>query len=89
MKFYEVDLETMIPATQTVLVWAQDEHEAQEKALEGDILEDDGVEADFEAFEPEDVIDCREVAEEDVDERNVLMAQKEAKGLEAEEVVAD
>ena len=91
MKFYRVELEATIPATQTVLVWANDEDEAHRKALDGETLESGDVYADEYEFEPEDVIDCREVPEDEIDEQAVLQAKEEAREreLEAEEVAQE
>jgi hypothetical protein len=88
MRFYRVEVEATIPASQTVLVWAKDEDEAKDKALEGRTLEDGDVIADDYQFEPEDVIDCEEVPEDEVDEEIISQAREEANEQPAEEVAA-
>ncbi len=89
MKFFKVEVEATVPASQTVMVWAKDADEAQEKALAGRTLEDGDVVADDYLFDPEHVIDCEEVPEDEVDEEIVLQAREEAKKQAAEEVAVD
>lgn len=44
MKFYSVEIQGEAPVFQTVLVWANSETEAKQKAEEGDYLEAEAIE---------------------------------------------